>query len=71
MFVSDKLPTPPSCSMMVKAENNAKTKEVFYYPVPLHGVKKPQQIFIYLSKGISNPDLGNSTYLYCFSLFYI
>ena len=35
--------------MIIKAKSDADTEEVFHYPVPLDGVDKPQQIFIYLS----------------------
>ena len=43
------MPEPPSCSMIIKAKNDPDTAEVFHYPVPLHGVNKPEQIFIHLS----------------------
>ena len=35
--------------MIIKAKRDPSTEEVFYYPVPLDGVSKEQQIFIYLS----------------------
>ena len=48
-FKSDELPEPPSCLVTIKARSDPDTAEVFHYPVPLHGVDKPEQIFIYLS----------------------
>ena len=35
--------------MIIKAKQDPSTEEVFCYPVPLEGVTKEQQIFIYLS----------------------
>ena len=53
------MPEPPSCSMIIKAKHDPDTAEVFHYPVPLHGVSKPEQIFIHLSlRGVS-PVKGN------------
>ena len=40
--------------MIIKAKCDPDTEEVFHYPVPLDGVDKPQQIFIYLSLKINN-----------------
>ena len=48
--------------MIIKAEQDLSTKEVFYYPVRLNGVvSKEQQIVIYLSLETSL-DTGSFTY---------
>ena len=45
--------------MLIKAKSGPDTAEVFHYPVPLHGVSKPQQIFILLSLRSASPVQSN------------
>ena len=49
--------------MIVQAQSNPCTSEVFHYPVPLHGVNKPQQIFIFLSLRSTSFIPSNSPHL--------
>ena len=50
--------------MIIKAKSDADTEEVFHYPVPLDGVDKPQQIFIYLSLKSNSVSTAGTSGLY-------